>query len=55
MARFGKELIESMQQAAKHADAKKAERLRLSRVEVQEDLPKISAPGSDEEDRAEEA
>ena len=39
MSKFGKELIESMQQAAKHAAGKKALGLRVSKVE----LPDVKA------------
>jgi putative transcriptional regulator len=39
MGKFGKELIESMQQAAKHAAGKKVRGLRVSRVE----LPDVKA------------
>jgi putative transcriptional regulator len=39
MSKFGKELIESMQQAAKHAAGKRVRGLRLSKVE----LPDVKA------------
>jgi putative transcriptional regulator len=39
MGKFAKELIESMQQAAKHAAGKKVRGLRVSRVE----LPDVKA------------
>jgi hypothetical protein len=52
MAKFGKKLIESMQQAAKHADGKRVRGLRLSKVELPDDSPGRSVSGPDKEDQA---
>ena len=39
MSKFGKELIESMQRAAKHAAGKKVRGLRVSKVELPDVKP----------------
>ena len=52
MGKFGKELIESMQQAARHAADKKVRGLRVSKVELPDvKAIRLSTGGSESDTR----